>query len=249
MNPSTLFRFAANNSPQGTGPHPHGKGGRPENGKERAQGRRLARPLFTAIGVLAPLLFFGYLAEDVATRESIRFDTPLLLGLHAHATPLFDRTMLAFTNWGGVRILLLSFLLSAFLLWRKQRVQAAFLLWAMLGAALLNVAIKASFQRVRPDLWLSLAPEHDYGFPSGHSMLSCAFVLAALVLTWKSRSTLIVKWGTTGAGLLFLLGVGLSRLYLGVHYPSDVLAGFALVLSWITLLQGIFEERLEPTQR
>jgi len=199
--------------------------------------------------VLGPLLVFGLLAEDVASRESFRFDTPLLLWLHAHANSFFDSFMLALTWVGGVRLLAFSVLLMGFLAWRKFRVQALFLLLAMAGTSLLNISMKAAFQRVRPDLWLSLTPEHDYGFPSGHSMLSCTFVLAMLVLVWKSDGSSTVKWTLTTLGLLFVGGVGLSRLYLGVHYPSDVLAGWSLSLALIALLQGIFARRLSRTLR
>ncbi len=112
------------------------------------------------------------------------------------------------------------------------------------GTSLLNVAMKAAFQRARPSLWLSLTPEHDTGFPSGHSMLSCTFVLAMLVIAWKSDWSSSAKWMATALGLLFVGGVGLSRLYLGVHYPSDVLAGWSLSLAWVALLGGIFRRRL-----
>jgi membrane-associated phospholipid phosphatase len=209
---------------------------------------RFARPrlqtLVTWISVLGPLFVFGLLAEDVAERESFRFDTPLLLDLHTHSTPFFDALMLALTWVGGVRLLAFSVLVMAFLWWRKQRFEALFLLSAMVGTSLLNISMKAAFGRARPNLWLSLTPEHDYGFPSGHSMLSCTFVLAMLVLVWQSALSWTMKWLVAAVGIAFVSGVGLSRLYLGVHYPSDVLAGWSLSLAWVALLQGIFARRL-----
>lgn len=194
--------------------------------------------------VLVPLILFGFLAEDVTTRQTIGFDAPFLLGFHSHANPVFDRIMLAFSRFGGLPILAYAAILIGILLWRKQPVQARFLLLAMVGTCLLNVALKAAFQRTRPDLWLSIAPEHDFSFPSGHSMLSSTFVLASLVLAWKSGWSLAAKWVTTVVGLVFVAGVISSRLYLGVHFPSDVLAGFCLSLSWVSLLAGIFQRRL-----
>ncbi len=202
-------------------------------------------PWLVPICVLAPLLLFGFLAEDVAMREVIRFDDPVLLRLHAHANPLLNAVMLAFTRVGGYPILAFSSLLIVFLAWKKQRVQAQFLASAMVGTCLLNVALKAAFQRTRPDLWLSIAPERDFSFPSGHSMLSCTFVLALLSLTWHSRASSGAKWTATLLGLLFMAGVVSSRLYLGVHYPSDVLAGSALSFSLVSLLTGIFRRRLQ----
>lgn len=109
---------------------------------ESAPQNRVARIGFhsalTTFGVLGPLFVFGFLAEDVATRDPIRFDTPPLLWLHAHATPQFDQTMLAFTWLGGARVLVFSALLIVGLSWRKQRVQAGFLLAAISGATFLN---------------------------------------------------------------------------------------------------------------
>jgi membrane-associated phospholipid phosphatase len=200
--------------------------------------------LIVPLCVLGPLLGFGLLAEDVFSRETIRFDDPLLLRFHAHANPFFNAVMLAFSRLGGLPILGYSIFGIALLLWRKQRARAIFLLSAMVGTCLLNVALKAAFQRTRPDLWLSIAPEHDSSFPSGHSMLSSTFVLAVLPLTWSSRASLAVKGAATAAGLGFVVGVISSRLYLGVHYPSDVLAGFCVSLSWVSLLTGISRRRL-----
>ena len=191
-----------------------------------------------------PLLAFGLLAEDVMSRETIRFDAPFLLELHEHASPLFNTVMLTLSRIGGLPILAYSALLIVFFLLRKHRAHALFLLSAMVGTSLLNIALKAAFQRTRPDLWLAIAPEHDFSFPSGHSMLSCTFTLALLALTWNSRATLGQKAIATVLGVLSMGGVVVSRLYLGVHYPSDVLAGFCLSLSLISLLTGVFQARL-----
>ena len=210
-------------------------------------GRLRVQIFLTWIAVLGPLLVFGLLAEDVASRESFRFDAPLLLWLHAHSSPLFDSLMLALTWLGGVRLLAFSVLVMGVLAWRKPRVGALFLLVSMVGTSLLNISMKVAFQRVRPNLWLSLTPEHDYGFPSGHSMLSCTFMLAMLVLVWQSDASSTLKRNVTFLGLVFVAGVGLSRLYLGVHYPSDVLAGWSLSFAWVALLQGIFARRLSRT--
>lgn len=198
--------------------------------------------------VLAPLLVFGILAADIARRHTLRFDDPLLLRFHAHASPAYDAMMLAFSRFGGLPILGYALVLIGLFLWKKQRPRAMFLLSAMTGTCLLNIALKTAFQRTRPDLWLSIAPEHDFSFPSGHSMLSSTFVLATLSLLWHSRTSFALKGLATVVGVAFVAGVIASRLYLGVHFPSDVSAGFCLSLSWVALLTGIFQRRLRvPT--
>lgn len=200
--------------------------------------------LVTPVCVLVPLLLFAFLAEDIYSHEQIRFDDPLLLRFHRHASLFFDSLMVFLSRVGGLPILAYTAVLVGLLAWRKQRAQWTFLLLAMVGTCLLNIALKTAFGRTRPDLWLSIAPEHDFSFPSGHSMLSSTWVLALLVLTWKSDWSLAAKCAATVVGLSFVIGVISSRLYLGVHFPSDVLAGFCLSLSWVSLLAGIFKRRL-----
>jgi undecaprenyl-diphosphatase len=80
--------------------------------------------------------------------------------------------------------------------------------------------------RARPHLWTSPAPEFDYGFPSGHAMASMTLVAALSILSWNSRW----RWFVLIIGTLFVLIIGWTRLYLGVHYPSDVLAGWMVAL-------------------
>lgn len=186
--------------------------------------------------VALPLLVFAALGEDILDRETFRYDTPALLWLHAHSNGFLDRTMLGFTLVGGGALLGVAAVWCVILWFTQRQRDMRFVLLSMGGAAALNLAAKAIFARARPDLWLSLSPEHDYSFPSGHAMLSSAFVLTALVLLWKSQTSPLGKRALTALGALFVLAVGLSRLYLGVHYPSDILAGWMASLAWVALL-------------
>ena len=186
--------------------------------------------------VALPLLVLAALAEDVAERESFRFDNPILLWLHAHSNAYLDGAMLFVSQIGGGALLIPSAIWCLFLWARQQRRDALFVLLAMGGATALNLIAKLIFARTRPDLWLSLAPQNDYSFPSGHAMLSSAFMLTVLVLLWRSGASGAVKRVVSVLGVLFVLAVGLSRLYLGVHYPSDILAGWMASLAWVALL-------------
>ena len=192
------------------------------------------------VGVFAPLVVFGELAEDVWVREGFAWDTPLLWGIHAYANPSLDTLMLLITNVGAP-IPMIGFVavLLGLLLWRRRYGAAAFVAVAVGGAALLNVLAKALFQRHRPALWSQLSPESDYGFPSGHAMGSLAVVAALVIVLWATRWW----WLALGIGGLFVLLVGLSRLYLGVHYPSDILAGWCASLIWVT---GVYHLRAVP---
>lgn len=194
----------------------------------------LPKLLLVLIGVLVPLLLFGALADEVAERDTIHFDDPTLQFLHARATPRFDTLMLLASRLGGLKVALPFIIGIALILWfTRQRSAALFLAVAVGGACAINVIAKLIFARHRPDLWVSIAPENDYGFPSGHSMLSMAIVSALLILVWQARGATWLKWAATFIGAAFVAWVGLSRLYLGVHYPSDVLAGWSASLAWV----------------
>ncbi|MBE9019821.1 phosphatase PAP2 family protein, partial [Chroococcidiopsidales cyanobacterium LEGE 13417] len=98
----------------------------------------------------------------------------------------------------------------------------------LLGSIIINRTAKVLLHRVRPHLWESPAPEFDYGFPSGHAMSSMTLVVVLVILTWGSRW----RWWVLAAGTIFVLVIGWTRLYLGVHYPSDILAGWMASIAW-----------------
>ena len=109
---------------------------------------------------------------------------------------------------------------------RREMLQAA--AGVLGGSALLNIAAKAFFARPRPGLWTSIAPATGYSFPSGHAMGSMTLAAVLALLAWPTRW----RWAVCGAMAFFVAMVGLSRVYLGVHYPSDILAGWAAALAW-----------------
>lgn len=181
-------------------------------------------------GVLAPLWLFGALAEDVIEGESFAFDVPTLLWLRGMSSPALDQVMLLFSLLGyAYGVVPLAVLVLALLIGTRRWGDALFWSLAVGGAGLLNLLAKSAFGRIRPDLWLSLAPETTYSFPSGHAMGSMALVAALAVLAWPTRW----RWPTLLIGGLFVLLVGVSRMYLGVHYPSDILAGWVAALAWV----------------
>ena len=194
--------------------------------------------------ILLPLLLFGALAEDVWTRETFRWDSPLLERLHAHATPDFDALMLLASRLGGITVMLPFIIGIALLLWWKKRLeQSWFLAFGVGGACAFNIIAKLIFARTRPDLWFSIAPENDYSFPSGHAMLSMAVIASLLFLVWRWKIARALQVLATLFGAAFVVWVGLSRLYLGVHFPSDVLAGWCGSLAWVSAVHLLWARR------
>ncbi len=183
-------------------------------------------------GVALPLLAFGALAEDVWERGGIGWDEPIQHAVHGEASPRWDAAMAFISDIGHLYgVVPLAVLVVLGLLVVRRRGNALFFAVAVGGAGLLNQGAKLFFRRDRPDLWLSPspAPEHTYSFPSGHAMGSMALVAALAVLAWPTRW----RWWAILIGGLFTGLVGFSRVYLGVHYPSDVVAGWAASLAWV----------------
>ncbi|USX45815.1 phosphatase PAP2 family protein [Dietzia kunjamensis] len=106
------------------------------------------------------------------------------------------------------------------------------MLAAVYGSSRLNVAFKPAFERSRPDFWEHLSTENTFSFPSGHAMGSMSLAAPLVVLTWGSR----YRWAALAVAVVYVLAVGASRVYLGVHFPSDVLAGWCLTVLWVGIL-------------
>lgn len=181
-------------------------------------------------GVLFPLFLFIIIGTEIWLYGGINGEISILRYLHQHVSPQRDRLMILITHLGsGWSIIALAIVIALFFTAYKRRREAAFLLLAVGGAAVLGEIVKIIVQRPRPHLWLSSAPEFGYSFPSEHSMVSMAFVLALIVLLGQTRW----RWCAIIAGSIAVLAVGLSRLYLGVHYPSDVLGAWCASMAWV----------------
>ncbi|WP_019948928.1 phosphatase PAP2 family protein [Hymenobacter aerophilus] len=193
------------------------------------------------LGIGIPWLIFVNVAEDIWEDGGFIGDQPILEWLHARQSPGLDQLALAFTQAGGTTIMsLVSLGIGGLLLWRGRGAAVWFFALSVGGAMALNVAAKLLFGRPRPALWESIAPEKFYSFPSGHAMGSAALAAALAFLVWHTRW----RWPVVIVGTLFALGVGLSRMYLGVHFPSDVLAGWFCSVGWVASLHIVFSPDL-----
>ncbi|MBW4545487.1 MAG: phosphatase PAP2 family protein [Symplocastrum torsivum CPER-KK1] len=201
--------------------------------------------LLLLIGVFLPLQVFGELAEEVWENEGgFPWDVPLLLAIRTTARPQLDVFAVTLTKFGVFWGVFPVAAVVVLILFRQRRWRAlAYLTTTLLGSIVINRTAKVLLHRVRPHLWESPAPEFDYGFPSGHAMSSMTLVAALLILTWHSRWRLPVLV----VGGLFVLTIGWTRLYLGVHYPSDILAGWMASVAWAVGVSVLL--RLHPTNR
>lgn len=193
--------------------------------------------LAAAIGAL---VFFGWLADEVLEDDTRHFDELTRAAVHQLASPVLTQIMRGFSFIGSTLVLTIgSIVVVARLAMRKLGLEAKLFALTMLGGALLNMTLKLAFKRTRPIPFFNLSTPETYSFPSGHSLMSAVFfgaLAAILTARIKRKRVRIVIWIVCTA--MFLL-IGLSRIYLGVHYTTDVIAGFTAALIWILIIRFV----------
>jgi len=208
--------------------------------------------LVTSIIFLAILLTFTKLASEVLEGETLKYDRAILLSLRTSgdlSVPKGPRWLtsaaLDITALGSATVLGLAVVsVAGFLvlqgLWRRALV----VIGASLGGWFLNGALKQLYHRPRPDVVPHLREAMSLSFPSGHALQSAAVYLTLGVLMMRLADRRITKVYCMAVAATGTVLVGLSRVYIGVHYPTDVLAGWLIGLSW-ALLCWTIERSLE----
>jgi membrane-associated phospholipid phosphatase len=206
------------------------------------------RTAFALALLSASLLAFARLAEDYVTNDPLaRWDARFNHWLNHEAWPPLVRFFEIATVAGGTAFLLAVTVTAAIVLAiRGLREQAGFLLLAFVGSELINVALKRAFERPRP-------PYHDpdltlntFSFPSGHATVSAAVYGALTIVLWRDLQRRRHRAFALLVLAILLSAIGFSRIYLGAHYFSDVLAGFSAGTAWLmisVLLLTVFEAR------
>jgi membrane-associated phospholipid phosphatase len=191
------------------------------------------------LGLTACLVLLGVLAEGIRDQEVYTLDVWANPFFHGLASPFMDTLMNAATFAGSNLVIPPLFVLAIAILIRIRRPGAALYLTVTSGGSLLlNGLMKIFFQRPRPQLpWASVLP--DYSFPSGHTMNSVAFYVALAVIFWSIQGRRTGMLALTFAIVLSGL-IGLSRIYLGYHYFTDVLGGILAGTSWLLIVLAAF---------
>ena len=190
-------------------------------------------------GATACAVLLALLAAAVATGIAAPFDSLVRDAIHRQASTGLTELARAFTLVGSAPVWVPATVIAAGVLWLKGlRRRAWAIALAMSGAILLDNGLKAIFHRARPDTFFG-APPTSYSFPSGHALFAACFHGAlAAVLAAGIRKPMWCAAIWAGA-LIMILGIGLSRVYLGVHYPTDVLAGYLVGGAWLALLRAM----------
>lgn len=196
--------------------------------------------LIATIGVvglascLLILFIVAQLAEEVLEKEAFAFDQTFLLWLHTFANPHLDTVMLFITKLGNPNtIVSVALVTLGILLWRRYQEEAQIFVITCLGALILNTELKLFFSKVRPQLWELIITEKSFSFPSGHalgSLVLYGFIAHELVIHYPKYAALIYT-----LAVILIAAIGISRLYLGVHWPTDVIAGYGVGFLWLML--------------
>jgi membrane-associated phospholipid phosphatase len=195
------------------------------------------------LGCISLLMLLGWLFQEVWEKEAFSFDTTALLWIHQFANPFLDRLMLNITTLADPPVAVGIFISTIFLLWRKRKyAEIRMFTFACAGGTALNIGLKLAFAKLRPQLWAQLISETSSSFPSGHSLGSVVIYgfLAYLLATEFRRSALVIYGVASG----LILAIGFSRLYLGVHWLTDVIAGYLVGFLWLITCISILKHHL-----
>lgn len=198
--------------------------------------------VWIVVAIVAISEFTAIAGTVVSGDEFGLYDKSIIHYLHALVQPGLTSAVLLITWFGsaaGITLVSLIMVL-AFLAAGKAR-KALFVFMSGVGSAILVNAAKEYILRPRPMLIAPIVVEPGYSFPSGHSTQSACLYGAILVLAWSYCKPLWLRLVVCFLLLAFVALVGLSRIYLGVHYPSDVLGGFFLGLFWLSICVLIFK--------
>ena len=183
---------------------------------------------------------FIELADEVLEGDSRAFDRAALLWIHASFPGWLEEPMRLVTTLGyyGAMIPLLATTLLFFYL-KGWRLSAVLLVVSTAGSIVLTTVLKAVFGRARPELFDAGYQASFYSFPSGHATVAVGFYgMLTVILAYRLGGRAL--WAMALSGVLVVLLIGFSRLYLGVHYPTDILAGYLAALLWLVCVGGVY---------
>jgi undecaprenyl-diphosphatase len=183
---------------------------------------------------------FVDLTDEVLEGESRAFDTTVLLWIHSTFPGWLDGPMSIVTALGYYWFVLPLLGVVLFFFYRRGwRLSAILLVVSTAGSVVLTTVLKSVFERTRPELFDSGYQASFYSFPSGHATVAVGFYgMLTLILAYRLRGK--ARWVLAIAGVIVVLLIGFSRLYLGVHYPTDVLAGYLSALLWLVCVGVVY---------
>jgi undecaprenyl-diphosphatase len=207
---------------------------------------------FTSVFLYSMLaaIFFVIVATMVSTQKTAHFDNSIIAWVQGFESPALTTIMKFFTFIGSTSCVAVLAIIIMVYLYKvlHHRKELILFLAVVIGTPLLNLLLKYSFQRERPTIH-RLIEQTGYSFPSGHSMEAFAFYGVVSFLLWRHISTRPGRSLLIIFSIFMILAIGISRIYLGVHYPSDVLGGYFISGFWLALTIWIFQWYQERTYK
>jgi undecaprenyl-diphosphatase len=200
-----------------------------------------------AIGLTAGLVVSAFviwaffeLADEVLEGDSRAFDRAVLLWIQDTFPDWWNEPMRLATALGYFYVVVPLLAVAVFVFYRTGwRLAAALLVVSTGGSIVVTTLLKGLFQRSRPELIESGYQASFYSFPSGHATVAVGFYgMLTVILAYRLRGA--ARWAVAACGLLVVLLIGCSRLYLGVHYPTDIIAGYLSALLWLVCVGGVY---------
>lgn len=185
---------------------------------------------------------FSEIAEHVRRGSTQGFDEAVMRWIGAHQYPGLQAAMLEITALGTGVVVAMIVLVAGLFLWLNQHKHSAILLVAAtVGGLVLNQLLKIGFDRPRPQVFKWGTYAFSSSFPSGHAMSSIIVYGTVAYLAARLQRNLASRIATLALAAIIIVAICLSRLYLGVHYPSDILAGLVIGLAWAAFCMAVLE--------
>ena len=179
------------------------------------------------------------LHDEILKARFEQRDQAIQSWVHGFARPMLTEVMRGLSWVGSPYVLVPAVTLAAGLMWwRRRKDNAVLVAAAALGGVALDEVMKLHFKRLRPEVPWALVHEHSFSFPSGHSVLAMVMYGVIVYKTYDKLHSMWARAALMMGAILMVLGIGVSRVYLGAHYPSDVAGGYFVGAVWLAAVIG-----------
>ncbi|MBQ8682855.1 MAG: phosphatase PAP2 family protein [Selenomonadales bacterium] len=173
--------------------------------------------------------------KDLLRPHILSFDGTIIESIRIHTSEALSRLMILITECGSISFYVtVGGIIVIGLCLKRKVLEGIMLVVCSGGSGLMTLLLKEIVMRIRPDM-MPLITETGYSFPSGHSVTAVCFYGYLAFLCWSLGRSQLVRRGSIIAAVCMILGIGISRIYLGVHFPTDVIGGYVGGLMWLSL--------------
>jgi len=204
--------------------------------------RELSLRLFTAfILVIGLSIAFGYIVTAISNKSIANFDTSIIAYVQGLESPWLTTIMKVFTWSGSAFFVMPLALITFFFLYfvKHHRHQAILFIVVIFLTPILNFLLKVYFKRDRPEIY-RIMDANGFSFPSGHTMMAFSVYAIIAYIVWRNMQTALTHVLLILFAAFMIIMIGTSRIYLGVHYPSDVIGGIAASALWVTFAISVY---------